>query len=391
MSPSSPLKALFAVGILVMSCAAVAQRSGTSGSNKNSSTPSIPSTRTPGTTDQVSQPVFVSGKVFMDGGGALSEPVPIERVCNGVVRREGYTDTKGQFQFQLGQTVEFQDASSTDTPLLKNLTPQTTGTTQDTQRLQFLGCEFRAVLPGFQSTSALLKMQGSTWQYDVGTIFLKRLADVKGATISLTTMSAPKDARHAYEKGEKAFSESKFPEAEKELTKAVDIYPAFAAAWSLLGDVHQQQNQYDEAIQAYSRAVSADPQYVKPQFGLALVAVQQKRWQDAATFTGAVMKLNAAAFPSAYFYNAVANYNAGNLDAAEESAKKYKSVDAGDHHHPEICLLLSEIMAHKHNYSAAAQEMRDYLALRPNAPEAQQLRDKMKNLDELSAAKPTNP
>jgi tetratricopeptide (TPR) repeat protein len=383
---SSRLKVVLAFAIAAVPYTVVAQRSsGTS--SKPPATTNLPPTRTQPGTDPNTQPIFVSGRVLLDGGSSLPEPVPIERVCNGIAHREGYTDSRGAFQIQLGQNIEFQDASSSDPNILKIPSPKTTaGTGQDAARLQYLGCEFRAQLPGFRSSSVLLKLQGSTWQYDVGTIFLKRQSEVKGSTVSLTTMSAPKDARHALEKGEKAYSQNKFSDAEKELNKAVELYPGLAAAWSLLGDIHHQQNEFDQAAKEYSKATAIDPQFVNPEFGLALIATQQKRWHDAVTLTNQVVKLNSLAFPSAYFYNAVANYNLGNFDAAEESAHKYKSLDASDHHHPDICLLLSEVMVRKQDYTAAAQEMREYLAIRPDAPNAAALREKIKSLEDLSVA-----
>ncbi|HZE81307.1 MAG TPA: hypothetical protein VE604_10420, partial [Candidatus Polarisedimenticolia bacterium] len=87
-----------ALVIALLAPAATAQR----GSTSSSPSRNIPSTRTPGTPDSSTKPLFISGKVMLEGGGSLPEPVPIERVCNGTVRREGYADTKGQFEFQLG-------------------------------------------------------------------------------------------------------------------------------------------------------------------------------------------------------------------------------------------------------------------------------------------------
>src|SRR5262245_43947462 len=57
--------------------------------------------------------VFIlSGKVMMDDGTPPPEPVVIERVCNGVPRRETYTDSKGHFTFTPGQNQQImQDAS----------------------------------------------------------------------------------------------------------------------------------------------------------------------------------------------------------------------------------------------------------------------------------------
>lgn len=341
----------------------------------------------PTTTDSqpTAQPLFISGKVMVDGGGAPPEPVVIERVCNGVARRQGYTDTKGSFQFQLDQNLGFQDASeNTGGAFANDNLPGIQS--QDAQKAKYQGCEIRAVLPGFLSSSVSLRLQGSTWQYDLGTIFLKRMENVTGTTISMTTLNAPGEAKHAYEKGKKAFEADKLPAAEKELDKAVKIYPNFAAAWSLLGDVHLQQKQLDQAMKEYQQALTADPQYVNPVFGLGLIAMQEKRWQDAAQFTEQVVKMNAAAFPSAYFYDAVANYNLGKADLAEENARKFKSLDT-DHRHPDVCLLLSQIFIHKKDYASAAQEMRDYLTLAPNANNAQEVRDTLQRLEAAMVAK----
>lgn len=358
---------------------------GGTGGNKTTTGPSTPQPRN-SNPDTSLQPTFIFGKVLLEGGGPPSEPVVIERVCSGTAHREGYTDSKGQFQFQLGQNPGFQDASESNTSLFPGDQQTSSKMSPDARRMLSQSCEFRAVLPGFQSTTVMLKLQGNSWNYDVGTIFLKRMDNVQGTTISLTTMNAPKDAKSAYEKAEKAFAQNKFPEAEKELNKAVQIYPNFAAAWSLLGDVHQQQNRLDEAIQDYNHSLAADPQFVNPAFGLGLVAMQEKRWQDAAQFTSQVSKLNALAFPAAYFYNAVSNYNIGKFDIAQESARKYKTLDT-DHHHPEVCLLLGEIFTRKQDYAAAAQEMRDFLTISPNAPNAEEVRTKAKNLEDLSMAK----
>ncbi len=326
------------VGITVFSQAVMAQRgsgsTGTSSSSRTNTTTRTPPTNGP---DNLGRPMFVSGKVLLAGGGVLPEPVAIERSCNGMLRREGYSDAKGQFSFQVGTNNElhvFQDASegggrvgarpgSTSTPSTASLT----------------SCEFRAVLAGYQSSVATLRADGETWQFDLGTIFLKRMGDAKGNTISVTSMAAPKDAMRAYEKAQKIMQE-KPEEAEKDLNNAVQIYPQFAAAWNLMGDIHRQHNEFDAAWAAYTHAVAADPQFLNPLYGMAVIATQKKKWDDAIQVTNQLIKLDPLAFPLTYFFNAAANYNAQKYDAAEESAKKFKALDS-QHSHPEICLLLS--------------------------------------------------
>ncbi len=372
------------IGIAVFSQAAVAQRGGGSTGSSSSSRSNIPS-RTPPSNgpDSSSRPMFVSGKVLLSGGGLLPEPVAIERSCNGVLRREGYSDSKGQFSFQLGVNSEFQDASEGGGRLGAR-----SGSTPSPSRASLTSCEFRAVLAGYQSTVATLRADGETWQFDIGTIFLKRLGNAKGNTVSVTSMAAPKDAMRAYEKAEKVMEE-KPEEAEKDLNKAVQIYPQFAAAWNLMGDIHRQRNEFDAAWTAYTRAVAADPQFLNPLYGMAVIATQKKKWDDAIQMTTQLIKLDPLAFPLTYFFNAAANYNAQKYDAAEESAKKFKALDS-QHSHPEICLLLSNISLRKEDYAGAAQLVHEYLAVVPNSPDADALKNEAKRYEELSVSAKRN-
>jgi len=382
MGLSSSLFRMLAVGIVLLAQVATAQR-GSSGSSGTSSRTVTPP-RTATTPDSLIQPVFVSGKVLLQGGGALPEPVPIERVCNSVSRREGYTDTKGQFEFQLGQNTTFQDASESDSRITPASTPRP-GSSTSRRPLDLTGCELRAVLAGYQSSVVVLRLTGGdTWQYEVGTIFLKRLGNAPGTTISVTSMAAPKDAMRAFEKAQKIKAD-KPEEAEKYLKKAVEIYPQFAAAWTLLGDTHRQRNEFDAARTDYARAAAADPQFVNPTYGLTVVAMQEKKWDEAVRLSDQVLKLNAGAFPLAYFFSAAANYNLQKFEAAEDSARKFKALDT-QHDHPDVCLLLSYVLSRKQDYAGAAREIRDYLAVAPNSPDAETLKADAKRYEDLSVS-----
>ena len=381
-SASSCTRLMIAIALLVST--ATAQRgSGSTGSG----TPSrgTPSIRTPSAApDASTKPVFVSGKVMLQGGGALPEPVPIERVCNGTVRREGYADTKGQFEFQLGLNLTFQDASENDSRIALTSQPRS-GSGNSLRPLELNGCELRAVLAGYQSSVVSLRtMGGDTWQYEVGTIFLKRIGNAPGTTISVTSMAAPKDAMRALEKAQKLRAE-KPAEAEKELNKAVKIYPQFAAAWTLLGDLHREHNDFNTARTDYAQAIAADPQFVNPSYGLAMIASQEKKWDDTIRLTEQVIKLNASAYPLAYFLNAAANYNSQKYEQAEENAKKFKALDT-QHSHPEVRLLLSYLYSGRQDYAAAAGEIREYLTLAPNSPNAESLKNDAKHFEELSVS-----
>lgn len=357
-------------------CAVQAQKSG-----PKSGSPSSPSAAIPGSDLTTHRPIYVSGRVMIEGGLAPTEPIAIERICNGGLRREGYTDKKGQFQFQLGEETE-QDVTENDTASGNQQLMKSSGASHVTR---FEGCELRALLSGFRSTSVTLHiLQDDFGEIKVGNIVLTRLSNAEGTSISITSLSAPKEAREAYEAGKKAVIEKKFDEAAQQLMEAVRLYPRYSAAWYLLGEIHRLR-QPEQAKKDYAEAVAGDPQFVNPYIGLMLIAVDQKKWDEAQRASDQVIRLNGPAL--AYFYNSAANYNLGQLEAAEQSARKFIAIDI-DHRKPEICLILASILQAKHDSQGAAQQLRAYLALVPNTPLADQLRADAQRLDNIPSGPP---
>lgn len=383
---------------------AVAQRTsggssgGSSAPSSRPSTPTVqPSIPSPGTNfpnTQQRQVLYISGAVVMQDGTPPPEPVAIERVCGGAAHKEGYTDSKGRYQIQLGQNFELQDVSESSNVSsglggMNGSSGLNQGGMGGVNPRDLIGCEVRAMLPGFQSSTAMIKVEGAFGEIRMDTITLQRLGGGEGTTISLTTMQAPKNARKAYEKAQKEVEKDNLKDAEKELTKAVEEYPKFAAAWALLGMIHQQNKQIDVASKDFQQAINADPQYAKPYFGMAVIAATQQNWKDTVRMSEQVNRLAPLAYPEAYFFGGVAHYNLGNMDDAERSIRKFISLD-NEHHRPIAALYLGDILARKQDFAGAAQQAKAYLAAAPNAPNSESVREKLKQLEQLSAtsAKP---
>ena len=332
----------------------------------------------------------------MQDGTPPPEPVAIERVCGGAAHKEGYTDSKGRYQIQLGQNFELQDVSESSN-VSSGLGGINGGSGIGNQGMgmggvnprDLIGCEVRAMLPGFQSSTAMIKVEGAFGEIRMDTITLQRLGGGEGTTISLTTMQAPKNARKAYEKAQKEVAKNNLKDAEKELTKAVEEYPKFAAAWALLGMVHQGNKQVDQASKDFQQAINADPQYAKPYFGMAVIAATQQNWKDTVRMSEQVNRLAPLAYPEAYFFGGVAHYNLGDMDDAERNIRKFISLD-NEHRRPIAALYLGDILARKQDFAGAAQQAKAYLAAAPNAPNSESVREKLKQLEQLSAtsAKP---
>jgi len=337
---------------------------------------------------EIQRPIFLSGKVILDDGTAPLEPVIIERVCNGQPRPEGYTDSRGRFSFQLGQSMNMlPDASvSSAADSFGGFPSQSGGAGRPrtgVSERDLMGCELRASLPGYRSDVVELTGRRMMDNPDVGTIVLHRLGRVEGTTISATTLQAPKDARKAHEKGVEALRKKKLDEAQKQLAKAVQIYPQYAAAWYQLGMVHQEQKRVEEARQAYQQSLAADARFMKPYLQLALLAVQERKWQEVADTTERLLKLDAYDFPQAYFYNSVANFNLRRLDAAEKSVREGLKLDT-QHRIPKMNHLLGVILFNKQDYSGAAEQMRSYLRHAPDAQDTEAVQKQLAELEKIT-------
>jgi tetratricopeptide (TPR) repeat protein len=343
------------------------------------------------------RPVFLTGKVIMEDGTPPPDSVTIERMCNGLARPEGYTDSKGRFSIELGRnTMMMADASvsGANDPAFSGMGGLNSsrggfGSTANPMgglsERDLMGCELRATLPGYRSDVVMLTGRKLLDNPDVGTIILHRLGNVEGTTISATSLHAPKDARKAYDKGREALRKQKWADAQKQLEKAVQVYPEFAAAWYELGRSLESQEQLDKAREAYGKSLAADPKFVNPYLQLAGLAARDKKWQEVADTTDRVVRLNPVDFPGAYFFSSIAHYNLKNLDAAEKSAREGIKADT-QHRFPKINHILGVILAQKGEFTAAAGFMKDYLKFAPKASDADVVKNQLAELEKFAAA-----
>ena len=346
-------------------------------SSPNASDRTRPQTQFP---DNASRPIYVSGKVMLPDGSPPPTSVVVERVCNGVVRPEGYTDSKGNFSFQLGgQSGMFYEASIGIDPLSQESLGGS-GLPRGINERDVAGCEIRANLAGFVSSSVPLGFRRTLDDPDIGIVRLYPMEKVEGFTFSVTTDAAPKDARKAYENGLNNIKSRKWPQAERELMKAVAGYPQYALAWYDLGRVYQQQNKLDDAHRAYEEAVKADAKFISPYGQLVILSVGTQKWDDVLKYSSQMLALNPHVTPDIYFYSAVANYNLQEYDKAEELALQAAKLDT-EHRYPRINHLLGVMLAEVGDYKGAAENLRIYLQFAPNAPDAAAVKEELAKLE----------
>jgi tetratricopeptide (TPR) repeat protein len=178
----------------------------------------------------------------------------------------------------------------------------------------------------------------------------------------------------------KALEDKKWTPAEKELRRAVTIYPEYASAWSALGEALGELSRPAEARDAWERAIQADPNYVKPYVLLAQLAIREGRMEDAAGITDRALKTSYTQSAPVYFYNAVANLELGRLEPAERSARKAVELDPALLF-PNAERLLGTVLAAKGDRQGAVEHLKKYLEASPKAEDAQEVKQRIAELE----------
>ena len=230
------------------------------------------------------------------------------------------------------------------------------------------GCELKAVLPGYRSSSFNLFSQSSIGAIDVGTLLLKRLGGREGDTISMVNALAPNGAKKAFEKGKQQLAKGNVADARVEFSKAVETYPKYAAAWVELGRLQASLKENNEARQSFQKALEADPKYLPPYDQLSMIAYREQKWQELADTTSRLIQLNAYDFPQTYFFNAIANVNINKPDPAIKSAREALKADPQKFIRAQYVIGMA--LAQKGEFAASAEQLKSYLATNPQEAEA---------------------
>ncbi len=363
-------------------CASAQTRPGTGPSK--TPTPSRPP-QPPQLGTPVRGTIFLSGRVVLDDGSELTEPVAIQTICRGQKRTVTRSDFHGGFSFELGSQNPMADVAGISDAETDNSWSDSMTSSRRGQR-DYRDCELQAVLPGFSSELIQLSSKISEFESsDIGRVTLHRLAHVDGLTISVTSALAPSGARKAFDKGREQEKKSQWDKARESFEKAVQLYPQYAVAWYELGRVQQQEKNMTGARQSFDQARAADPKYVSPYNALAKLGASEKRWADVVEITDKLLRLNPVDFPEAWLLNSVGNYSGQNFEAAENSARQGIKVDEA-HRTPKLEYVLGMLLLRKQDYAGASQHMQQYLSLATQPAELDEARKQLAEIERHSSS-----
>ena len=313
------------------------------------------------------------GKVAVQDAMFPWDPIPVVVTCSGVVRYRTEADAKGGFTI----------VPETADPMHSEVAPEA-GNSHQVTAGQLIGCDIHASLPGFKSTSLHIANTDIMDNPDLGTITLRPDSEAAGTVESATTTTASPEAMKHFDKARSEFQSGNTKGAERDLEKAVQIDPKFADAWYQLGKL-QEADKSPNALGSLDKAVAADPKYVSPYLQIAEQAADQKKWQDVVNATNQALKLDPEGNPQIWYYNAVGNYNLGNVDVAEASAQKSLAMDP-QHLAPNTEQLLAVMLASQGQLAEALQHLKNSLTYIKPGPNRDLIQQQIAQLEKAIPA-----
>jgi tetratricopeptide (TPR) repeat protein len=192
-------------------------------------------------------------------------------------------------------------------------------------------------------------------------------AAVDSPTVSVARLAVPGKASGEFQKACGSYKDKRFDRAENNVRKAIKIYPDYAAAWVLLGQVLIAEHKEDEGRAACNQAKVVDPKYAPPYVCLADFAARAKDWKQESALSDYALSLDPVTNMYAYMYAADAELHLHDIDKAQTNAEAAEKLDQW-RKAPEIHLLLAQIYEVKGDRPKEISELRQYLRIDPHAP-----------------------
>jgi tetratricopeptide (TPR) repeat protein len=196
-------------------------------------------------------------------------------------------------------------------------------------------------------------------------------------TVSTAGLAIPDKARREYEDAQKDLARRDVDAAVKRLEHAVDLAPEFSEAWNNLGTIAYQTRKFLRAEECFREALSADPSSYEPLVNLGGVLISLRKLDEALQYNiyATLQRPNDALANSQL---GMTYYEVGNFDSALRYLERARQLDPAHFSHPQ--LLLADIHFRRHENSAAADDLEDFLKHHPDDPHAGKIRENIEKL-----------
>lgn len=328
--------------------------------------------------------IMITGTVKLDDGSPLPGSAAIELICGASGRIVAHTSVLDDFVFLTAMSSGSNSTGLTNAWSLINSSSGDAASGPRGDLSEIADCNLRAQLPGFRSSSVRLNNPAACDGTGVGVIWLHRIAAFHGNLVSITTMTAPKNAKKNFDKGRELARTGKVSDAVSSFEKAVKIDPQFAEAWVGLGFAQYRMNAAEAAEKSAMRAREIDPKLPGIYQILGYIASDRKDWKSAAQYLEEAEQLNPTSSPLPWYISAVAYYQLHRFNEAERSIRQEMQIDT-EHRYHRAQFLLGLILVARNEILTGTQALREYLAGAPDPGDVKTANAILSRLDLIAA------
>ena len=192
-----------------------------------------------------------------------------------------------------------------------------------------------------------------------------------GATVSVAQYRVPHKAREAFQKAQKALEKEKLADAEKQVNKALEIFPTYADALTLRALLHMDAGRSSQALDDLQNAIHNDPRYSLAYIVMGAVFNQNANFDDAVRTLQRGISLNPSSW-QAYFELGKAFVGKGDFPIAIRNLDRALQM-APDAYAP-LHLVKAHALLGLKSYTDAMTELEKYLERDPNGKASAQAR-----------------
>jgi tetratricopeptide (TPR) repeat protein len=202
---------------------------------------------------------------------------------------------------------------------------------------------------------------------------LKEKKDANPGIVSVAeaTQNVPKPALKAYEQGLKLQKENKGDQALTAFNQAIELYPEYFQALTERANLLMGRNQLNEAAADFELALRLNEKYVPALRGLGYCQIQQKQFEAAVSNLERAFVMEPKV-PLTLLLLGYANLSLGRNEPAKQCLEE--ALKLGPESAARAHVYLAEVFANEQKFKEAADSIRRYLTLKPDAADAASLR-----------------
>jgi Tfp pilus assembly protein PilF len=340
---------LITICAVSVGCAAIASAQSNRGNPNNPP----PSGRTGGVVSHT-----IRGKIFLPSGNLPEQRIRVVLELNaGGIAGETFSDSVGNFEFRSLPSNSYRVTVHSD-----NLTYETS---QET-------VELYGNFPRTFMVQLYLKEKSD------GRIFKPKEKILSVADFQ----EVPKAAKKAYEKGLKLAQENRTEDAAERFQEAVIAFPDYLHAINKLGEQYMAMDKLSEAQSMFERAIAVNRKFALPHINLGLLFVNQKSYAKAIASLETANGLDDT-YPMSHFYLGVALLNNDPPDLERAEKEMERSLAMGGRNFVAARKYLYNLSVRRTDMVKAAEHLEAYLKEAPNAPDAEEVRQKLAYVKKL--------